>query len=76
MQVKHDPDVYIDTYAANHGHQYYPPEQGYAPASAGGSNGNSSGSTKQGMAEANFKCDFCPKSFTRKVATLIVPKYT
>jgi len=72
MQVKHDPEMYINTFAANEGQQYYPPDHNYPPTSAGGSNGNSSGSTKQGPAEANFKCDFCPKSFTRKVHTTLL----
>ena len=57
-------DVYISQYVTEHqlhnGH-----EHGHPPPSAGGSNS----SAKQGSStEAAFKCDFCTKSFTRKVS--------
>jgi hypothetical protein len=65
MEGHREQGLYIDTYISNNGHPYHQPENQYPPPSASGSQGN--GSSK-GTAEANFKCDFCPKSFTRKVS--------
>jgi hypothetical protein len=57
-------DMYMNTYVTEH--QLHPGhEHGHPPPSAGGS----SSSNKQGTStEAAFKCDFCTKSFTRKVS--------
>lgn len=66
QQIKSEAgEMYIDPYAQEQRHEGY--DQGYPSNSA-----ISSGSAKQGSAgaEAGYKCDYCPKSFTRKVGQM------